>query len=362
MNMMKILTFAFAIGALAALHVHPSDPPHWAGAPTDPNNMDCTNKCHQTHSGAGGNLTQSASNVNLCQTCHNSAAVNLAENLPVENQDKASPGVGGTHHAFDAAAVNASAGAGLPSNSAMYRLSHGFGDKVVCSTCHDQHSATSGFGGTPRISAAKKITANGSMGTVASGGSYTGASGVWYLIEIQTPGAVGAATFRWSKDSGTTWMASGVATGAGLALNNGVTVSFTNGAGPTQFASGERWEFSAAWPFLRTKLDQGDNAAADKFCRDCHSAWVVDHDVVSGQSALPPGKAMSHPVGILLNANGAGYDRTAPLDGNGATQGLPGADTIASNNLDLDSGNRIQCLTCHGVHYADSNTLSEDGP
>ena len=71
---------------------------------------------------------------------------------------------------------------------------------------------------------------------------------------------------------------------------------------------------------------------------------------------------MSHPVGIPLNANGAGYDRGVPLDGNGLPQGLPGADGNASNNLKLDSGNRIQCLTCHGVHYADGNTLSEDGP
>jgi predicted CXXCH cytochrome family protein len=355
--MKKLDVLLLGLGMMVALAAPASDPPHWAGAPTNPNNTDCTNKCHQSHSGAGGGLTQSASNVNLCQTCHNSAAVNLAENLPVENQDKAIPGVGGIHHGFDAAAVSATAGAALPANSDMYRLSHGFGDKVVCSTCHDQHAATSANGGTSRTSAAKKITALGSTGTLASGGSYTGASGVWYLVEIQSPGGTGVATFRWSKDSGTTWMASGVLTGGGVVLNNGVTVTFANGTGPTQFAAGERWEFYAAWPFLRVKVDQGDNASSDKFCRDCHSSWVMDHSGVN----VYTGAAKSHPVGIALNANAAGYDRAVPLDGNGAQQGA-GGDTNASNNLKLDASGRIQCLTCHGVHYTDSNTLSEDGP
>ena len=62
-----------------------------------------------------------------------------------------------------------------------------------------------------------------------------------------------------------------------------------------------------------------------------------------------------------MNANGKGYDRAAPLDGDGTEQGV-GDDGNPSNDLALDSGGRVQCLSCHGVHYADSNTLTVDGP
>jgi hypothetical protein len=75
----------------------------------------------------------------------------------------------------------------------------------------------------------------------------------------------------------------------------------------------------------------------------------------------------SHPVGVALDANGEGYDRIAGgvpeiLDGNGGLQGGAGADTNPSNDLQLDSGNLVQCLSCHGVHNADSNTQTVDGP
>ena len=137
-------------------------------------------------------------------------------------------------------------------------------------------------------------------------------------------------------------------------------VTFT-GTGGQAFKVGERWEFYASYPFLRVPLDSGDNVAGDKFCRDCHRDWVMTHDtdLVSGGGVESwDGNFKSHPVGVGLNANTQGYDRAAPLDGDG---GAPGSDGIESNDLEHDGGN-VQCLTCHRVHFADSNTLTEDGP
>jgi hypothetical protein len=71
---------------------------------------------------------------------------------------------------------------------------------------------------------------------------------------------------------------------------------------------------------------------------------------------------MSHPVGEGLNANGKGYDRAAPLDGDGSVQGVGGGDGNHSNDFNFDAEGLVQCMTCHGIHYADSNTLTEDGP
>jgi hypothetical protein len=69
------------------------------------------------------------------------------------------------------------------------------------------------------------------------------------------------------------------------------------------------------------------------------------------------GEFRSHPVGQALNANGRGYDRTVPLDANGAVQGSGSQDGLAANDLRLDATGLVQCTTCHAVHYAPSNSL-----
>jgi hypothetical protein len=84
----------------------------------------------------------------------------------------------------------------------------------------------------------------------------------------------------------------------------------------------------------------------------------MDHAAVETWDGTPK----SHPVGVALNANGRGYDRAAPLDGNGAAQGGAGTDANPTNDLVFDAAGNVQCLTCHGVHYVDSNTLSVDQP
>jgi len=343
-------------GMLASLILLPgllalaSHPPHWSN--TD-QTLDCES-CHTGHHALGGTLTTAGDNVNLCQSCHN--AVGLASALPIDNADKSQPGFGGVHHGFDVPAVNGTYGAGIPANVEM--TNRIYVGNIVCSTCHDQHSAWSSNNGTPRISAAQKTADGGGSGTCTSGGAYTGPQGYWYLVEIDSQGNLGSATFLWRKHDGTDWtdMGAGVNCGGGapVLLDNGVTVTFAGGGGnPLQV--GDRWEFYASYPFLRAPLDEGNNAAVEKFCRDCHGDWVMDHTAVETYD----GTYKSHPVGVGLGTIPAQhtYDRAAPLDGDGT-----GDDGIASNNLKRDAFGYVQCLTCHGVHYADSLTETEDGP
>ena len=327
-----------------------TDPPHWSSTTVTTN---CTTPCHVVHHAAGSGLTTSAGNVNLCQSCHNPSGI--AGDLPINSTDAAIAGVQGTSHAFDVAAINSALGVQEPVNAAMQLRV--MGGNVVCSTCHNQHSADATFGGRPRVSPAKQTTALGSTGSLTSGGLFNGSTGVWFLVEIVTGGNQGTARFRYSKDNGTSWFPTPPATlgaGAGVTLDSGVTVSFATG----NFAVGERWEFSASWPFLRAAVDSGANGQGDAYCRDCHRSWVMDHESVRTYD----GNFKSHPVGVALNTNGMGYDRSVPLDGNGAPQGGAGVDGNPTNDLLLDSGGLVQCLTCHGVHYVDSNTLSVDGP
>ena len=107
----------------------------------------------------------------------------------------------------------------------------------------------------------------------------------------------------------------------------------------------------------------------NQMCEDCHFYRVQTHTTVEG-----PGdgtKVFSHPVGQKLSANSKGYDRAAPLDVNGAPQS--GArfatdgtgETNPTNNLVFDGSspdNMVRCLTCHRVHYTDSNSLSIHQP
>ncbi len=243
------------------------------------------------------------------------------------------------------------------------------GDNVVCSTCHNQHAGASSAGGTPKIGSPAQVIDLAGTGTVASQGTFSGALGVWYLLEVDGAGSQADATFRWSKDNGTSWMAQTVPVGNGtaVALDSGVEVIFTGGDAGS-FLVGEQWEFFGTYPFLRVRLDEGDILAVDRFCRDCHRDWVMTHDsdLVSGGGVRNwDGNYKSHPVGIGLNANGLGYDRAEPLDGNGTVQAggsSPDVDGNPSNDLAFDSSGFVQCLSCHGVHYADSNTATVDGP
>ncbi|NVO02142.1 MAG: hypothetical protein HXX09_05515, partial [Bacteroidetes bacterium] len=94
--------------------------------------------CHINHTAPGAALTSILGNANLCISCHNPTG--SANTLPFANSDKAIPGISGTSHAWDKAAVNATYQTNLPANTGMLaRISAG---QVICSTCHDQHSQT----------------------------------------------------------------------------------------------------------------------------------------------------------------------------------------------------------------------------
>lgn len=351
---------AAALSAVAAALLVPparaSDPPHWANS--SGLTIDCSTGCHQPHTALGNQLTSLAGNANVCQSCH--VGTGSASTLPVNTSDKANLTTEtGIHHGWDVTPVSGAVGTvsptdqvGTPGNQTWAnRLSSGTTGNIVCSTCHDQHAANHSGNpadtGLPRISPAKKTTAFTSP-LVTSTGTYSGAGGAWYLVEISTAGAVGTSRFRYSKDNGVTWFASNLTTAASVVLDSGVIVGFPAGS----YVLNERYEFNASWPFLRKPLDSGDNTTGAKFCRNCHSGWAMDHTAVETYT----GTTRSHPVGVALNANGRGYDRTTPLDANGAAQTT--GDGNAGNDLRLDASGMVQCWSCHAAHYSQSNSAA----
>lgn len=346
---------AFAAAAFAG------DEPHWLTYGTN-----CSS-CHAGHKAAGSNLTAVAGNANLCLSCHNLGGA--ASNYPMERMIKADPVNGtGTSHAWDVIVTNPSTGASSPSNVQMsVRLDAG---KITCSVCHNQHgnnaaAVTAGTAGAQQKSVMVKLAGAGT-GTVASTATATASARAYVMEIVETAGATGVAKFRLSNDGGASWFgwdganwvayaANGRLTAANVVLNDGVNVA-VQFAGT--FAIGDRFRFYVSYPFLRTAADAGTNAAGSKLCRDCHSSWTMDYQ----GTRTWDGSLRSHPVGVVLNANGGGYDRVTPLDANGAVQGGGGADANATNDLRLAADSTVQCLTCHGMHHADGNSTTIDVP
>lgn len=363
--------WAAAIGLWLASAASPSrllaeDPPHWLSTSV---NIDCTSQCHVPHHAEGGALNPSASNVNLCQSCHRGAG--LAGDLAINNSDKSVLGVDGYHHGFDVPATQDLDGDGtddvLPPLDPEMSL-RVFGGNIVCSTCHNQHKSDITQGGSFRISPAKRTTDLGSAGSPASGGTFTATDGFWYLIEIVVGGTLNNTKYCYSKDNGLSWFPAGCdppgtttpnfdananGTGNPVDLADGVQATFGN----ANYVAGERWEFSASWPFLRAQLDNASTGSL--MCLDCHRNWNVQAvDTWNG------GSVKSHPLGtgVTYPAPGTeGYYDDGPREGDGTAQST-GDDGNPTNDYQLDGSNQLHCLSCHGVHFMDSNTLTVDQP
>jgi predicted CXXCH cytochrome family protein len=347
-----------ALAALLVLTVH-------AEEPHGPLYSTYCLTCHSVHSAAGASLTKTIANESLCGSCHNLAG--SAARFPNESLQKADAASRlGSSHAWNVPSTNVATGAQPPLDAMMALRA---ADNIICSTCHNQHKTVpggvaDGLAGTQNQSSPVQIVGTG--GTLTYTATAT-ASTRGYLIDIiETAGAAGIARFRLSTDGGLSWFGwSGSAwvpyvngnarlTTAGVPLNDGVNVTASFGG---TFAIGDRIRFYVGYPFLRARVDSGDNLTGSKFCRDCHRDRAMDHNGVNQWD----GTMRSHPVGIALNANGMGYDRATPLDAHGMAQGGAG-DGNPTNDLVLAADQTIQCLTCHGVHHADGNSSTVDLP
>lgn len=287
----------------------------WAIDP--PHDQDCAN-CHMPHHAPGVTMTGAMGNANLCMTCHN--PVGVAWLLPFVSSDQAFPGVQGISHRWD--------------------------------------SGVAGF--------VQADLQNASTGTVVSGGAFTGRYSKTYTITITEPGDVGTARFSWTATVPGGGAAADLQTGTNVVLDEGVTVSFSNGAVTPSFSLGDSWRLetttdlaSPASPTLRlldgkavcstchdqhsqqrTPFDPNapdyggrgtgagrhfqriDNDTA-QMCRDCHRA----RDVADASEG-------SHPVGVGIPSDPAYKEPPdLPLD---------------------EAASRIECQTCHSVHFASS--------
>jgi hypothetical protein len=96
--------------------------------------------------------------------------------------------------------------------------------------------------------AAGEISRTGSgSATLHLLGAYRGDYRQDYLLEAETGGEVGSATFRWSLDQGQSWQKAGLAAGGAdnpVGLDEGLSVYWESGLG-SDLVAGDRWTFTA---------------------------------------------------------------------------------------------------------------------
>jgi predicted CXXCH cytochrome family protein len=302
------------------------DPPH-----DNATLGDACRSCHIVHQSAGVGLMSVAGNANLCMSCHTSTGV--ASDFPFATIDQAVPGDAGSSHRWDAPAVNAARGAGLPSSPAMLRRIDDGG--MTCSACHDQHRQTLdpfdlGAPETPGAdgrhllrrsneAAALCVECHAARATDAGVRTYTGAP-FTHPVGKSLTGAAGFHAVPRDIDGGAQVDALfGVATGGSTASLVDAIKNFTGTVG------------------LRVRITSGANRGAVRAIVAVPSATQVN---------LSP---------ALATAVGAGVTYEIDRDGNTTNDLLlwSGAEASATSG-------QVVCMTCHGVHFTDSNSATYD--
>lgn len=239
---------------------------------------------------------------------------------------------------------------------------HSLAESVNCNDCHDLHSATG--------AALTKEPTNVDLciSCHTSGGSATNKR--IDPAEFAVPGVSGR-----HHSTGTLPAVSDPSNAYGLRavddLSSAALKMFYNKFGEVTCSVCHNQHSNAAvdWnAFSTTNNFQRIPNDLNQMCEDCHWFRAIGYATAKGENGSYPAdgtNVFSHPVGDQLNSQG--YDRTAPLDYDGTAQtNAPRYETDqdgnTSNNLVLDSSTQIRCLSCHGMHYRDSNGTTVDVP
>ena len=134
--------------------------------------------------------------------------------------------------------------------------------------------------GVPRVA--------GAGGSMIFSGAYAGEDQEVYSAEIEAPGDVGSARFRWRKTSTPAggWEASNIPTAlTDVALDAGVKVRFVDGADSPAFARGDRWQATANRFYSPRRIYDLDPATKMRSASPPEDPWSLALDF--GQEKSP---------------------------------------------------------------------------
>lgn len=262
----------------------------------------------------------------------------------------------------------------LAANLPAVDVPHSTADGVKCNSCHTLHAAPGSSLTNNASNANLCISCHTALGAASSKpfagimqanvGARTGNSHRWDVTmpAVSNPG--NAYGLRASADLGNATLRLKL-----TQFSNAITCSVCHNQHSQTF---EPWDPNAPATgygrhFMRIAND------LNNLCEDCHYYRTPG----SGQTDVRTydGNRKSHPV-VKIFTNDPGRDVTnsaqfndAPLEPfiwtpqAGARYHLNGgSDTNLTNNITVDAGKRIRCLSCHGMHYTDSNSATVDQP
>jgi hypothetical protein len=145
-------------------------------------------------------------------------------------------------------------------------------------------------------------------------GTYRGEYRQDYLLEAETTGEVGAATFRWSVNLGQSWKDKNLKTASAedpVELEEGLAVFWDSGPGP-DLVAGDRWTFTAQPPVYHyrvpgapfeaiTQVYLNGEATEDRVAADPLTGEIL----VTGRSSQVEARLVkdgtTHPVDIITD-------------------------------------------------------------
>lgn len=301
-----------------------SDPPHVASQSV------LCNSCHMTLHSPAASISNAMGNVNLCLSCHTPGGV--ASRYALVDSDQA---------VF---------GPSLPTNVIPYGTSHRWDSGL---------SGRAEYIGNARTN---------SSGQAYPAGDYTGRVAKTYVLSIATAGQVGTAKFDWYGTQPGGGGASNVTVAGSVALDQNVSVVFSNGTVNPSFRIGDRWNL-----YVRPDINLPTNPAllavssngllACSGCHDHHSQANTPFDTNAPALAGSSGRhfmRINNDADQLCVACHAARDVTNAAAGSHPTGiAIPvGAFYRIPAALPLEKGTgKVRCLTCHDVH----NSASSDG-
>lgn len=396
---MAVAVLALAIGRVARA----SDAPHNAA-----NLPNTCRDCHTIHNAAGPSLTKDAANANLCISCHQTKTNPTVVNW--QAADQATPGASGSSHRWDAPASRLDEGAQPPTSTALLQGLAG-GTTLQCSTCHDQHtqanapfdpSAPSTVGSAGRHFQAVANNANQMcLDCHAPWNQASAAAGTYYTAGTATftngNATVSGTSTVWSGNVQPGWMIKPLAAPSSAwavvkAVNGNTSITLT---APFSGTSASAVAYVAAKTLTHpvgVALAAGDftfTPPAEVGGAAQVAGYWGTATGGSTTSLVDTGKNFSSPSAVGWKVRFTGPS-TSPLRNTVATiTSLTGTTQINfaalgtavsagttyeidvdgnfTNNIHLSNGTsasfttgNVVCMSCHGVHFADSSATSYD--
>lgn len=409
--MKRLTIFACIISVsvfFATGYLYAYDPPHSSLWTTDSTKqIGCSGGCH---GGSGVSLTSQSSNSTLCTNCH--AGGQPGQNFTLADSEQAWwvtangtsgkwwDSTSGSSHRWDRkmdagtsplwlTAGNSNNIFGLRTygdlpSSPVKTVYEKYGNVVVCSACHNQHYQTEApWDGD---SNADSGTASGGTGTdtLLDSTKTTWTTGQWNDGYVRIISGACRGNVKQIKTSGTNAIT--------IYATQVLTDSYAKRtAFATGIASGSKYRVMGSNDFLRMQARW--STTGTELCIFCHyyRRANVSSDPKSQRFQAWDGNKRSHPINIRFSsAQGetptsdsgrpgwTSFFSPAPLEPvsvfNGSTVARQasssiypyryalngGWDTNPTNNLMLDPNGNMMCMSCHGMHYRDSDSSTVD--